>query len=245
MEDILTVVWKELKELWYARGETRARLLAYLPILFIFGIVMPLQEREAWVNTPLAGIFSIALPFILAGVAVADSFAGERERHTLETLLATRLSDRDIFLGKVLACVIYSLTLVWGCMLLSLISLNVTRGSGPLFFYGSAILFMIVVGALLSSVFTAAIGVFVSLRAPTARAAAQVFSMVTLVLFVGGSFLIQALPASAKDALFRMLSTVNWHLIGIAAALIVLVLDIALLALGIARFQRTRLILLQ
>lgn len=243
MEDIKIVVWKELKELWYAKGEKRARLLAYLPILFIFGIVMPLQEREAWVNGPLAGIFSIVLPFILAGGAVADSFAGERERHTLETLLATRLSDRDIFLGKVLACVIYSLTLVWGAMLLSLISLNVTRGSGPLFFYGSAISCMIVVGAILSSVFTAVVGVFVSLRAPTARAAAQVFSVATLVLFVGGSFLIQALPASVKNALLRMLSTAHWNLIGIAVALIMLVLDIALLAWGIARFQRTRLIL--
>ncbi|MGB9879619.1 MAG: hypothetical protein ACPLRM_02540, partial [Anaerolineae bacterium] len=129
------------------------------------------------------------------------------------------------------------------CMLLSLVSLNITRGSGPLFFYRRAISSMIVVGALLSSVFTAAIGVFVSLRAPTARAAAQVFNVVTLALFVGGSFLVQALPASAKDALFQMLSTVNWNLVGIATALIVLVLDIVLLALGIARFQRTRLIL--
>ncbi len=40
-----------------------------------------------------------------------------------------------------------------------------------------------------------------------------------------------------------MLNSVNWNATGIAIALIVLLLDIVLLALGIARFQRTRLIL--
>lgn len=243
MEDIVTIVWKELKELWHARAGMRSRLLAYVPLLFVFGVVLPLQEREAWVNGPLAGIFAMVLPFILAGGAVADSFAGEKERHTLETLLATRLSDRDIFLGKVLACVIYSITIVWSSMLLSLVSLNVTRGTGPFFFYTNAVLLMIVIGALLSSVLTAAIGVFVSLRAPTVRAAAQVFSVITLVLFVGGPLLLQTLPASAKEDFLQVLSTVNLNLVGIVVGLVVLALDMILLALGIARFQRKRLIL--
>jgi len=243
MDDIMTIFWKELKELWHARGGLRTRLLTYLPLLLVFGVVLPLQEREAWVDGPLAGIFAIVLPFILAGGAVADSFAGERERHTLETLLATRLSDRDIFLGKVLACVTYSVALVWASMLLSLVTLNVVKGSGPFFLYRNAILLMIVVGALLSSMLTAAIGVFVSLRAPTVRAAAQWFSVITLVLFVGGPLLLQALPPSAKEALLQILNTVNLNLVGIVLALVALALDIVLLALGIARFQRTRLIL--
>nr|MBC7244700.1 ABC transporter permease [Chloroflexota bacterium] len=243
MEDIMTIVWKELKELWHARGGMRSRLLSYLPLLLVFGVILPLQEREAWVNSPLAGIFSIVLPFILAGGAVADSFAGERERHTLETLLATRLSDRDIFLGKVLACVIYSITIVWASMLLSLIALNVARGTSRPFFYPGAVLIMIVFGTILSSLFIATIGVFISLRAPTARAAAQVFSVATLVLFVGGPLLLQALPASAKDTLLQILSTANLNLVGIVVGLVTLALDIILLAIGIARFQRRRLIL--
>ena len=36
---------------------------------------------------------------------IADGIPGERERHTLETLLASRLSDRSILLGKVMAAV--------------------------------------------------------------------------------------------------------------------------------------------
>ena len=243
MNDIITIVWKELKELWRARGSLRARLLSYLPTLLIFGVFLPLQEPDAWIEGPLAGVFSMILPFILAGAAVADSFAGERERHTLETLLATRLSDRDIFLGKVLAVVIYSVGLSWACALLSLITLNITQGWGSFFMYSGSTLAMTVVGSILSSLLTTAIGVFVSLKAASVRAAAQIFSLVTLVLFVGGPLLLRALPDSAKAWIKQTLSGGNATLIGIAAALIVLVVDIVLLALGIARFQRTRLIL--
>jgi len=243
MNDVMTIVRKELKEFWQARGTLRSRLLSYLPIPLIFGVFLPLQEREAWTETPLAGIFAMILPFVLAGGAVADSFAGERERHTLETLLATRLSDRDIFLGKVLATVIYSVGLVWASMLLSLVTLNVIKGSGPPFIYSGSVLMMITVGAILLSLLIAAIGVFVSLRAPTVRAAAQVFSLVTLVLFVGGPFLLRALPDSVKAVILEALNTADMATVGGAAALIVLAIDTLLLALGIARFQRTRLIL--
>ncbi len=243
MNDILTIVSKELKEFWQTRSSSRSFLLSYLPILLIFGVFLPLQERDLWIQGPLAGIFSMVLPFVLAGGAVADSFAGERERHTLETLLATRLSDRDIFLGKVLAVVIYSVSYVWACMLLSLITLNITKGSGAFFVYSGSILITIVVGSILVSLLTAAIGVFVSLRAPTVRAAAQVFSLVTLILFVGGPFLLGALPDSAKLWIERTFSAANTTVIGIVAALAVLAVDMVLLAIGIARFQRKRLIL--
>ena len=47
---------------------------------------------------------------------VADSFAGERERHTLETLLASRLPDRAILAGKLLVPV----AVAWGAALLAL-----------------------------------------------------------------------------------------------------------------------------
>lgn len=45
----------------------------------------------------------LILPLMTASVVAADSFAGERERKTLEALLYTPTSDRELFLGKVLA----------------------------------------------------------------------------------------------------------------------------------------------
>lgn len=46
-------------------------------------------------------------PLVLTLTMVADSFAGERERHALETLLASRLSDRAILLGEAAALTSY------------------------------------------------------------------------------------------------------------------------------------------
>lgn len=244
MNDIVTIVTKELKEFWKARGSLRARVLSFLPLLIIFGIYFPLQQREMWVEAPFVpGMYFMWLPFVLAGGTTADSFAGERERHTLETLLATRLSDRDIFLGKVLAIVIYSLGVTSAAAALALITLNVTRSGGPFYMFGASALALIVVGGLLVSLLMTAIGVLASLRAASVRAAAQWFSVMTLVLFIGGPLLLQALPASIRDAIGRALETANLTAVGVAAALTVLALDVGLLALGIARFQRTRLIL--
>jgi ABC-2 type transport system permease protein len=244
MADIVTIIAKELKEYWKARGSLRARLISFLPLLIIFGIYFPLQQREMWAEAPFVpGMYFMWLPFVLAGGTAADSFAGERERHTLETLLATRLSDRDIFLGKVLAVTIYSLGVTWAAAVLALITLNVTRGGGPFYMFGASALALIVVGGLLFGLLMTAIGVLASLRAASVRAAAQWFSVMTLVLFIGGPLVLQALPAPIRDAIGRALETANLTAVGIAAALAVLAVDVALLAVGIARFQRTRLIL--
>ncbi len=243
MNDVLTIVWKELKELWNVRASGRGRALNYIPILLVFGVLLPLQQRDLWVYGPVAGVFIMILPVILAGGVVADSFAGERERHTLETLLASRLSDRDIYLGKVVACVAYCLALAWVSALVSLVTLNVTRGAAPLFFFGADALALSVIGGVLLCVMTAGIGVFVSLRAPTVRAAAQVFSLATVLIFVGGPFLLRALPSSAWSWISGTLDQTEPLMLGVAGAAAILVVDVLLLTTGIARFQRRRLIL--
>jgi len=244
MEDIRTIVVKELKEFWMARGSLRSRLLSFLPMVIVFGIYLPLQQREAWTEIPaVAGIWFTMLPLVLAGGTAADSFAGERERHTLETLLATRLSDRDIFLGKVLATVIYCVGIVWGCALVGLISLNVTRGPAPFFMYGAPVLALILVGSILVSLLMTAVGVLVSLRAASVRAAAQYFGFATLAIFIGLPLIVQALPDSAKAALDRAVLGANWTAVGLTVAAAILAIDALLLSIGIARFQRTRLIL--
>ena len=44
----------------------------------------------------------LILPLMLASVLAADSFAGEKERKTLEALLYTPTSDRELFVAKLL-----------------------------------------------------------------------------------------------------------------------------------------------
>ncbi|MDR0493558.1 MAG: ABC transporter permease subunit [Nitrososphaerota archaeon] len=63
---------------------TQAQLLVYVLALYIF-----------------APMFLI-IPIMTSSVLASDSFAGERERKTIEALLATPISDSELFLGKIL-----------------------------------------------------------------------------------------------------------------------------------------------
>ena len=133
--------------------------------------------------------------------------------------------------------------MAWTCALLSWVTLNVTRQGALVFTYSSPILAVIAVGSLLMGLLTAAAGVLVSLRAATVRSAAQIFSMITLAVFAGGPLLLKVLPDAARARIERTLVGIDVAAVGIAAALVVLGVDVALLLLGIARFQRKKLIL--
>ncbi|MGC8675910.1 MAG: ABC transporter permease subunit [Candidatus Micrarchaeia archaeon] len=49
------------------------------------------------------GPIFLSMPIITASVLAADSFAGEKERKTSESLLASPISNSELFLGKILA----------------------------------------------------------------------------------------------------------------------------------------------
>jgi ABC-2 type transport system permease protein len=72
----------------------------------------------------LAPLF-LVMPLMFSSVVGADSFVGERERKTLEGLLYTPASDRELFLGKVLAAVIPAIALSWLTYLVYIIIVNV------------------------------------------------------------------------------------------------------------------------
>ena len=64
------------------------------------------DPRSEWVlfvlDVFLAPLF-LLIPLVVATVIAADSFAGERERGTLEALLHSPTSDRELLVGKFLA----------------------------------------------------------------------------------------------------------------------------------------------
>src|SRR5436309_9767960 len=101
--DIATVFWKEWKEIVLERASGGSGLRP-LVMVGLVGIVVPLRVGAERYLGPqsLVGLIVIALAAVLA--VVPDAFAGERERHTLETLLASRLTDRAILFGKLAAC---------------------------------------------------------------------------------------------------------------------------------------------
>jgi ABC-2 type transport system permease protein len=77
-------------------------------------------------------------------ILISDAIAGERERHTLETLLASRISDQAILLGKVLVTVGYNWGMTLFCLLLGSVVVNLSQGLAQWVFYAPINLFVVV-----------------------------------------------------------------------------------------------------
>lgn len=241
--DVWTVAWKELKELLFLRGSWRGGFVAMLVVpLFMLGVLIPWQMGRLWVS-PLMLLNWAWVPAFLVAAVIADSFAGERERHTLETLLASRLPDRAILFGKFGASVGYG----WGLsvlgMLLGLITVNLTHRGGGLILYPANLAVGAVVLILLAAGLMAAVGILVSLRASNVRQAQQTLSIASLVVFFGGIYGFSALPAGFRKQVAVALSTFGYSKVIVLVAAALLIADAVLLAAAMARFQRARLIL--
>jgi len=60
----------------------------------------------------LAPLFLI-VPLMVSAVLAADAFAGEKERHTMETLLHLPIADRDLFVAKFLTGFLPAVAVSW------------------------------------------------------------------------------------------------------------------------------------
>ena len=242
--DILTVMWKEWKEIWaMQRGNTRMGWLNQLLIVGVFGIFLPLQNGRGWVQSPVVLIYWTWVPLFLVTTIIADSFAGERERHTLETLLASRLPDQAILLGKVAAAISYACAITWISLLAGLVVVNVAYGAGQILLFPPIVLIAGLVLTVLGGGLSASAGVLVSLRAQTARQAAQTMSLFILALIFIPVFGLQMLPATTRAELINLLSTTGTGGLLLIVLVLLVALDGVLLALAMARFQRAKLIL--
>ncbi|HSR31984.1 MAG TPA: ABC transporter permease subunit [Anaerolineae bacterium] len=67
----------------------------------------------------------LIMPLMVASVIAADSFAGEKERKTLEALLYTPTTDGELFLAKLLSAWLPALSVAWGCFALYALIANV------------------------------------------------------------------------------------------------------------------------
>jgi ABC-2 type transport system permease protein len=241
--DILTVTWKELKEFALLRGSIRATLMNVLLMMFVFGVMLPLQSGRAWVESPLSLVAWAWMPLFLVTGMIADSFAGERERHTLETLLASRLSDRAILLGKVLAGISYSLFMTVLLLVVGLVTINVSSWTGELAIYPMTTLVGFFIFGVLGAALVAGIGVLVSLRAATVRQAAQSLSIGILFLVWIPILGMSLMPDVLMNRVMPVLTKMDGRLVAVAVLTMLLLLDVVVLWLAHSRFQRNRLIL--
>ena len=235
MNDILTMLWKEAKDVLF-QGGWRS-LIRPLIVIGIMGIYLPLQLGSQWIDlTPLGMLLLLWIPFFVIISFIGDIIAGERERHTLETLLASRMPDRAILLGKVAATVLYS----WGMgvisLLLGLVLVNLFRTQGNWMFYPLDLFVDALVLILLVSVLGASAGTLISMRVATVRQAQQILSVGTIVFVFGIVFVLKAIPAN-------VISSLTYTQFWLIVMAVIAVLDVILLGLSLVNFRRSRLIL--
>jgi ABC-2 type transport system permease protein len=243
--DILTILWKEIRELPFSTGGGfRGGKLGMLIFMAVFGVFLPLQTGPEWVTSPVTLLYWAWVPFLLVSSVIADSFAGERERHTLETLLASRLSDRAILFGKLSAGIAYGWGLTLTCVLIGLITINIVHGRAGLLLYPAPIAIGILALTLLVAALASGLGVLISLRSATVRQAQQTFSFAFLLVFIP-MFALPMLPDEWKLRLFTALSQAETNMMPIVLVVggVLLALDVLLVIAAMVRFQRAKLIL--
>lgn len=166
---------------------------------------------------------------------------GNGSANTLETLLATRLPDPAIFLGKVAAPVVW----VAGAALLATLGGWVTAwavaGARVAQAFPPVLVWAMPLTGLLAAALGAGITALVSYRAANVRNAAQ---YVTYGVF-GAAMVIQVagsnLPVSIRHPLWAWILSLHWTGALLLGGSVLLVADVALLALGLLSFRRSRL----
>jgi ABC-2 type transport system permease protein len=253
LEDTRTVLWKELKEFQAQGGRGKLGKITMV-MAFVPGLILPLQFGRSWVETPVALLTLTLVPVIVLSV-VADTIAGERERHTLETLLASRLPDRAILFGKIGAATTYAMTQLLLFILPALLIVNIIFGRGDLLVYPLPVWLGIFALGPLLAVLISGIGVLISMRAQTVRQAQLIVMTVMFLSFLIGPILlgtvvfagVYLLTASTSARDLQELSEIARRagLLGgiIVATCILIVVDTVVVAFVQSRFRRTKLAL--
>ncbi|MEM2637267.1 MAG: ABC transporter permease subunit [Candidatus Korarchaeota archaeon] len=171
--------------------------------------------------------FFLILPVMSSSVIASDSFAGEKERKTIEALLATPLSDSELLFGKILVSFIPSMITTLGSFLLYSILIDVV--TFPIF--NRLLLptpeWIAMIFGLAPLMSIAAIGLTVSISARVRGfREAQQISVILLLPILGLIF----------GQIFGVL------ILGVPAILILIgimaLVDFVLIKIGIAAFQR-------
>lgn len=172
----------------------------------------------------------LILPMMVSSVIAADSFAGEKERKTLEALLYTPTTDGELFLAKLLSAWVPALGIAWGGFILYSIVANLAAWStmGHIFFPNT----MWIVLALWVAPAVAGLGlgttVLISVRAQGFQEAYQLGAIVVLPII----FLV---IAQATGIMYFNVTLV------LLLGLILWIIDAALLWFGGRTFQRSAL----
>jgi ABC-type transport system involved in multi-copper enzyme maturation permease subunit len=188
---------KDLQE-GLGRAKSWVRVLVAgigLPIFYGWMMTRALNENpeHARAITGQVVLFASLLGLMgpyLGVVIAAQAIVGERERRTIESLLATPVSDLEVFGGKLLAGIVPSLLFGYGMALLFFATVRLLAGPQPVAIpvvTGAARLVFMAM-PFISAIFLAVILV-ISAHASTALVATQLGSLVNLPVLGGMVYL--------------------------------------------------------
>lgn len=239
--DVWIVIGKEWTEL---RGSDSGwvTLTTLCVFLAIVGVFVPWQLGPSWIEAPWPVLIWAWIPFFIVTTVTSDSVAGERERRTLETLLATRLSDAAILWGKWLACVVWVWTAMLLCLPVGVLTLNLTADGG-LYLPGVGQAIGVLAVAFAGCGLGAAAGVLVSLKAESVRHAQQVLAIGALVTAFVPLGILRLMPRDWTAQVFQVLAYGSPVKVAWIAATLLFALSLPVLGVAQTRFRRGRILL--
>lgn len=241
--DTFTILRKEWLEFRDQLLRLRRGGISLIVIVLLLGVLTPLQFGPDWLSSWVVMFYFPTLASSMASALIVDAIAGERERQTLESLLASRLPDSAILFGKMLAALSYGCAFVAVNALVACLTLNIAHpDQAPLFFQArfGTLLAILTVAACLAQT---GIGVFISLRSKTVRQAQQTFGIIMLVIFLAPALVFQLLPAERRFSIVATVRSWGMEQIALLAALVLGSVGISAAMFAWARFRRGKLAL--
>lgn len=210
----------------------------------VVGLFLGLTAASAYLSGEVAIASPAVLltyPLIAASVAiqpVVESFAGERERHTLETLLATPLSDRGILAGKMAAAFVPAVGFALLLFAFAVGAANVFAGADEIILppawigVGTVVLVFAMAGLVSTG------GVLVSMRSASVRRATQTFGFVVVASGLTPTLGFMLLPGRSRASLLAWAARVDELTLVFVVAAPILLLDILFLVMAMRGFRR-------
>jgi ABC-2 type transport system permease protein len=232
---VLVVIRKEFRE--YRRNRFILITMAALPVVLLAILVaetfhLPEKISEDELRRPVgeALLFLQLIPVMLPTTIAAYAVMGEREQKTLETVLTTPVTDRELLAGKAIAAVIPAVAISW---LLFGVYVGLAEIFAPhvvvsqIWTVDQAVAMALLAPALAG--FAIAVGILVSLRSSDFRVAQQL-AVLAAAPVIGFVALITFRVIDPSVALYA------------AAAAVVFLMDAVCWRLGVRLFSRERLI---
>ncbi len=247
MTDLWTVIWKEFNELLSVpQPAFFGRNLISTPIgrmaIFVVGSVVVAAAMGGSLFTTAGALFiPIVMPCFLVSTFVVDTFAGERERGTLETLLASRLNMQAVFFGKMAVPIAVTTVCTGLAALGGWLAADVFASHAsffPLAFLGTWPLL-----GFLSSSLGAGVSALASEASSTVRGSQQTVTYAVMGFFMVLVLIVNTLPVPMRHRFLIAVLSIN-PTIGILMVIGVLtIIDVSLWWVAASRFNRERLLM--